>query len=476
MPKPLVARAAPDPPVTGPLAQLCVVLLVLSAGWLLLLALDPASGSRELALGSAVAASVLALLAVALRQGGTLLGVGGVYLTYLVLSHLGLVGVLLLVESPPSLAGMPHWTIGWAHSPAASEAAVLAGLGICAAALLLLRPWDPPGPSPPISPTASGPGLVRVGFLLLGITGVYLAVTAATGLLPLGRGYLAYREAMALLPGYSLILVSLATGLTFLAATAERRHLVPALLLASVPVGILMLSGNRGEVLYPGIAALGILARRGLHPSRRLWLGGLLALFVVIPVISATRTAEPGAAATQDWSPDAMFTELGFTLRPFVATVEWRADDEPLALGRTYVIPLVRGVLRVVPVIERPTVEDTPWDVAVRLEGQGYSVVAEAFLNFGVFGVLLVMGLVGWLLGLADRTRTDLGLARSGGLLAIGMNNIRNGFVFVPGQVVLILALAALGAWLGRRQGPALTRPRRTATTARRTARRSAAK
>jgi len=88
--------------------------------------------------------------------------------------------------------------------------------------------------------------------------------------------------------------------------------------------------------------------------------------------------------------------------------------------------------------------------------------------------VPLVMALVGLLLGLVDRTRTDLGLARGGGLLAIGMNNIRNGFVFVPGQVVLILALAAVGAWLGRRQGPALTRGR-TATTARRTARRSAA-
>lgn len=468
------ARAAPDPPVTGPLAQLCVALLALAAGWLLLLGLDPATGSRELALGSAVAASALALLAIALRQGGTLLGVGGVYLTYLTLSHLGLVGVLLLVDSPPSLAGMPPWTIGWADSPAAVEAAVLAGLGICAATLALLRPWDPPGPSPPIARTTAGPGLVRVGFVLIGVTGVYLAAAAATGLLPLGRGYLAYREAMALLPGYSLILVSLATGLTFLAATAERRHLVPALVLASVPVGILMLSGNRGEVLYPGIAALGILARRGLHPPRRLWLGGLLALFVVIPVIGATRTAEPGAASAQDWSPDALFTELGFTLRPFAATVEWRADDEPPAMGRTYVIPLVRGLLRVVPVLERPTVEDTPWDVAVRLEGQGYSVVAEAFLNFGVPGVPLVMALVGLLLGLVDRTRTDLGLARGGGLLAIGMNNIRNGFVFVPGQVVLILALAAVGAWLGRRQGPALTRGR-TATTARRTARRSAA-
>lgn len=448
-------------PPSDELKHLGVLALVVAAGWLLVLALDPGAWGRELVFGSAAAASLLALAVVTLHQGGTVLGVGGVYLAYLALSHVGLIGVLLITDSPPSLAAMPWWTIGWVDSPAAVKAAALSGLGICAMTVMLVRPWRPTRRIPPIQRTSASPGLTRVGFILLAITGLYFGAAVATGALPVGRGYMAYFEAIALLPGYSLMLVMLATGLTFLAATAERRHLVPALLLASVPVGFLILVGNRGEVLYPGVAAFGILARRGLHPSRRLWMSGLLALFVIIPVIRSTRTAESGGAWEQlEWSPDAMFTEIGFQLRPFTATVEWQANGEPLAMGRTYAIPVIRGVLRLVPVAERPTIENTPWDVANRLYGQDYSVISEAFLNFGIAGVPLVMGLIGWLLSLAERTRTDLGLARSGGILAIGMDNIRNGFAFVPGQIAVVLALAAIGAWLGQRGVPRRDRNR----------------
>jgi len=412
--------------------------------------LETAEESTLVGLGLALAA--LSLISISLQQGGTLLGIGGVYLTYLVLSHLGMPAVLAIESRPPSIEDMPIWSIGWVDTHAASVGAFLSGLAAATIALVMSRPWRLPEPARPVLTTSSRAGLLRVGVIMLGMASLYLLVVTFLGILPINRGYIAYREAMEFLPGYSLVLVLLAMGMTFVAANADRRHLFWLLALIAIPCVILVMAGNRGEVLYPGIAALGVLAHRGIRIPRRTMIGLGLLLFIGIPVVRSTRTAEDSREAMQqlDWSPDAIFTEMGFTLRPLAETLMWQENGESYAMGLTYTIPIARTVLRAVPLVERPTLDGTLWDTADRLGGQGYSVVAEAVLNFGPWGVPFVFTLIGLGMLHIGKIQTDVGLTVAGGALAIGMNNIRNGFAFVPGQMIALVVLVATGIWWGK--------------------------
>lgn len=431
--------------------QLSTLLLALTLGSSALLGWTADALDMEMVVPLSLWMVSLSLGVVMLQQGGRLLGIAGVYLTYLAMAHLGTVAVVWLIPEPPSLADIPAWSLDWLDSPQAALATLLSAQAIALAALVIAQPWRLQTPPPPPQATWASRPVVWLGYGLILFAGVYLSATAFLGLLPIGRGYLAYREAMELLPGYAFMLVSLATGITFVAAAGEARDRWPAVLLMSLPCGMLVLSGNRGEILYPVVAGLGILAHRGIRLPKRLAVGGLAALFVIIPLIRATRTAaDQGVEAQSDWSPDAVFTELGFTMRPLVGTLEWQAGGEEPALGRTYGVPVARLLLRAAPIMDRPTLEGTIWEVAERIKGQGYSVIAEGVLNGGPMGALLVGAALGVLFLLARRARTDLQLAGVGGGLAIGLNNIRNGFAFVPGQLLIVLGLVLAAYLMGR--------------------------
>jgi len=422
--------------------------------WTLTIVEDFNSWQPDTILVISLALGGVALLSVIAQQQGRLLGIGGVYLTYLLISHLGVVGVLLVNPLAPSISAMPSWTLGWVGGEGYVEGALLSGVASATLAFVFARPWalSQSQLTPMIQRTAGGVGIYRVGLVLLLVSGVYLGGLAATGLLPINQGYMVYREAMELVPGYAVNRVILATGLTFIAATIMPGQALVPLVLLSLPVTILFITGARGEALYPIMSGLGILAHRGLRLNRGVAGFGILLLFIGIPLINVTRTAfnplEEAQSATL--SPDAVFTEVGFTLRPLATTLEWYHDGEPVAEGRTYAVPFARTILVAIPLIDRPSLTNTNWDIADRLNGQGYSVVAEAILNFGPWGVVPVFCCIGLLLSRATRVTTDVGLAFIGGLLAIGLNNIRNGFAFVPGQIIIVLTLVVAGAWWGR--------------------------
>jgi len=195
--------------------------------------------------------------------------------------------------------------------------------------------------------------------------------------------------------------------------------------------------------------------RRGWRPRGQGVAAILVVFFLVIPVIRAARTEQGNAlsfsqVALIKWTDP--FVEIGFQIRTFVATAEWIEAGEDYANGNTYSIPVLRLVTLFLPVFERPQIVGTRYFIRDRLPHWGYSVVAEAYFNFGLFGVMIIPALIGLGLSLAaDGARGQISLALAGGVMAILVMNIRNNFLFVPGQVFIVIVLWYIGKWIGRR-------------------------
>mgnify|MGYP000306620229 CR=1 FL=1 len=80
----------------------------------------------------------------------------------------------------------------------------------------------------------------------------------------------------------------------------------------------------------------------------------------------------------------------------------------------------------------------------------GFSAIAEAYINFGEKGVILVFFLFGWIMAKLDSSLSNI---RNDILIGVALLpvfvTIRNSFIHVPVQIILGLCLASLLMYLG---------------------------
>jgi hypothetical protein len=129
--------------------------------------------------------------------------------------------------------------------------------------------------------------------------------------------------------------------------------------------------------------------------------------------------------------------------------IRWAERDEPFLYGLSYWAPFDRALVYVLPGWTRPPAneDDRLLNVVVqkRVGPIGFSVIAEAYRNFAVPGVVVVMFLTGFLLGRFDRwPATPIGKAFAGIILFPMLIQIRNAFTQVPMQVMGGLAVLAV--------------------------------
>ena len=218
--------------------------------------------------------------------------------------------------------------------------------------------------------------------------------------------------------------------------------------------------GLRGEVMFRGVAAMVAAGRCGriLNPVKATAL--LLALLALIPIVREVRQTGlrglPGAVLEPRISE--AFAEMGASLHPVEKVVRWRAQGDPLDMGRSYWAPIERAAARLLPGLTSVAADDDQRIanvlVADRVGAIGYSPVAEAYRNFGSLGVVIVFAVIGAWMAAIDTMRSRraavLTLAIVYGPLLV---NIRNSFVSVPAHwafgIALILSLAAIRHVLG---------------------------
>lgn len=274
---------------------------------------------------------------------------------------------------------------------------------------------------------------------------IYLSYQFLSGNLPLFSTYQEYFSTLTNIPFYSTFLFVYAVGVVALVATSQKHNYKISLVFIFLPGILLLLTGNRGELLYPLMAGIGVLVARGMKLNFKILLPLLGIFFLVIPLIGEVRNMEDfNDIKDIDLSPIDPFLTIGYTLRPLIYTVDWVEKGEKLVYGESFIVPVQRGIANNVPGITPIPYEGKQYNYRERLPTMGYSIIAESYHNFGKFSALIVTPFIILILLWGEKNISPFRIVFSGSIAAILINNVRNAFSFVPGQIVMLIILLVI--------------------------------
>lgn len=292
----------------------------------------------------------------------------------------------------------------------------------------LVTMWHPPQTrlNRPVSKTVSRPTGTRItGYLMLAIAIVPAVIEMRAALTTVGaRGYMGLyqREIPTGFANTSAMLaVFLVPGCLFLLAGSARRRfpILLSLCAAVLHVSVALVLGGRGAGAMLIVAYLWVWNRS----VKRIFKAAIavvvpLGAIILFPLIASIRNTRLGERADLSSILAAfkaidnpflsLMSELGGSARAIAHTLELVPSIRPFDWGISYVyalmtvIPNVWGGIH--PTIAHGTLSQ--WLVqtvepltAAGGGGLGFSFIAEAYLNFGWFGMFTVMPIIGWLVG-----------------------------------------------------------------------------
>lgn len=302
---------------------------------------------------------------------------------------------------------------------------------------------------------AKASSLVGSAVLIYAVASWLFAATSG-GLSTLWATYgefLARTEGQGLGLQYSLMAIGLSLALN--GSATPLRHVALALFAgwAVIALGL----GLRGEVLFAGAVGAATLARHVRLPRGTKILVFYTAILVIIAFVRQYRSVEASEMESIGGpNPLHALAELGSTIRVVATVVMWRQDHEPFRSGDTYVVSIMRFFEALVAPERRPPAQADyrlfNVEIGDRAGQIGGSVVGEAYHNFGLAGVVLIMLAFGLLMGSLDaspRTRRQIAVAAV--IAAPIFVHVRNSFVPVVPGVALGLVFVLLAYILGEK-------------------------
>ncbi len=229
-----------------------------------------------------------------------------------------------------------------------------------------------------------------------------------------------------------------------------------AFLALALPIGL------RSESLFPVVAALAVYIRCHKVPSASVMVLAVLVGLVGISAVQQVRGEGLGGTAIHEVSasPIKAIEEMGYSARVVVTSIGWHeAGKEPYLEGATYVAPLERGIAGLLGLERVDAATDFRLmnaEIASRVGTIGGSIIAEGHHNFGVGGIILVLGLAGLVASrLCVTSPRPVPLALLGVTASLLLMHVRNSFApifaWATGGAALIL-VALLLTWLRGRQ------------------------
>ncbi len=237
----------------------------------------------------------------------------------------------------------------------------------------------------------------------------------------------------------------------FFSVATHRRPLV-AFLIFLIWAVVAFPLGLRGEVLFPLALTLPYFFRTTeWRPS---WWISAASVYGILVISSFTRLFRIGgsfSASLAGASGLLGLAELGGSLRPVYEVVGWlQSGIDHYRYGSTYVAPLDRALLLVVPFGKRVAAQFDPrlLDLVLisRTHAQyGFSIAAEAYINFGFVGAFFIGTLVGlvFLNGAKVRDRGLIFLISAAAQFAL-YYHVRQGFSGAFGSFVVFFAAGFL--------------------------------
>ncbi len=257
----------------------------------------------------------------------------------------------------------------------------------------------------------------------------------------------------------SLATLAIVVGLVLAAGAPKSPARRSALLAFLGFAGVLLPLGVRTAILFPAAAGAVAMARNHKMPNGWKTLAVIVAGLALVGLVRGLRTDGGAGLTMQNANPVTALAEMGGTLRPVVETVRWREEwGEDEYRGLTYAAPVLRLSERV---MGQPTPVPDQRLASVLMQqrvagGQfGYSAVAEAFLNFGRWGVAVVFGLLALAAAWVDRWRRGgMVSAAVAGVLMAGVGlTVRNTFISLPSTILAGLLAIAIATVYARSTG-----------------------
>ena len=403
-----------------------------------------------------VIVSVLILLTFKIAHEN-ILSLGFVLIAYNLLMHFGFGVIHFLISDEPAKDLYASWTLAFLRSNNYSLAIIVSALAFEAFTIAWLVGLKR---SQAISVELAEESNVDdeerqknacyiIGIFMLGIVLLYFGYLMLTGRLSLGMTYAEFMEKVSKGNAlYSWVLVLYATGLLYVVSSFGNKKRTLGILLFAVTAVIFFITGNKGEVLYAVLAALGVAGYQRKKLNLKLVALLCVIMFVIIPVVTATRSMGVRDEFTLELSSFTdSFLEIGMQIRCVVYSID---GVESGAYTQMHGYSYLRPVLRIIGYIIFP-LRNLP-EQAVDLStpksdfyGYGFTQVAEGYLNFGILGSMLFFVILGFAFGRLEFKKMDpIKISLVGSILAILINCSRNIFTFVPGQVLVMLSIYLL--------------------------------
>lgn len=364
--------------------------------------------------------------------------------------HFGLVWTLGLIGED-RVAEVSSTALFWLHTPYLRPAVTVAAVGALTYSLVVA--CTAPRVDVATATFSSDPeqkrqrrSLSRAGlaFQIAGVAVLGFTVIRNGGLGLLSGGYLAFLEsAQDSTTGYAIWAVGVGSCLTQIGAVNVRRAGLAVFIAFAV---VLFPLGLRGSVLFPAavlVATRSLIGRRVRGP---ILLSGAVVALVGSAIVRTTRV---GGQSNETGALDGVvstITELGFSIRPTAEVLRWSSmGQDPTWFVSFFAVP-IRLLESLTGWHGGPPSPDLRlFNVKVNeLVGAiGGSPVAEGYDAAGTFGVVVVLGAIGFVLARVARgpfdTAVRLGLFPVVVLpLTIA---VRNSFAPVLPQILLGFAL-----------------------------------
>lgn len=312
-----------------------------------------------------------------------------------------------------------------------------------------------------------------IGLLLASILAMMFLVAAVGNIFVYSRAQL--YAGVGDTRGLNFTLLVLPTAILMLVCGAKSRNqkMVAYLSAAATCLAVFFL-GERSAVFFPAFVGAALWVNLGKRIPRLVVIASAIILIMVIPVVSYLRAMGPYSKINTDdlvrsvetTNASDAIVELGGVVELVANVSKWVPKEMDYLYGWTYVHALAEAVPNIGTTISkspREIIKHGSWSAEKLKEflspadwyiyrtnrykfdhggGSGFSAVAEAYLNFGVFGIAFVFLMIGYLLSRLDHVR----LYESSMLLTLAtviiwplMKTVRNDFGSFVKPVSLIL-------------------------------------
>lgn len=212
---------------------------------------------------------------------------------------------------------------------------------------------------------------------------------------------------------------------------------------------VLMFTGNRNDILYPLAIGYSLYCYKNKKTSKFVNIVALIILFVINPTISDNRASGDLVGAAYSLKISDAIMEMGAQIRPLTVT---------LSLFSRGIISHLWGMSIIAPTIAdlnmglvysgnsyRASLNYIPNILAIDNHyGQGYSMISELWLNFGLIGVILICFFIGYKCASVEKREVDdKAIIRYGGWVMMlfywARNSLQMNFEIVVVTYIMVI-------------------------------------